>query len=152
MNANDSVVWKSLCGLDLEERFFAQSYSTTIILHTSPSSSQKWFAESPFSSLLPPFPTRAYPTQRFSEIVLKPGWVKYSLTLASRPAQLRAFLSQRVSEMDSQAGQLAVSAPDSLQQATVDSVRAMETHVAEAIGLLTNRRTRDLIMITHSPK
>ncbi|GAQ85552.1 hypothetical protein KFL_002410020 [Klebsormidium nitens] len=66
--------------------------------------------------------------------------------------ELRAFLTQRVSEMESQAGQLAVSAATSLQQATVDSVRAMETHVAEAIGLLTNRRTRDLIMITHSPK
>ncbi|KAJ0089104.1 hypothetical protein Patl1_33035 [Pistacia atlantica] len=71
--------------------------------------------------------------------------------------EIKAFLNQRMVEMGSQEtlslrNQVQSVAPLVLQQYTTDVIETMLSDVRSAISLLTNRKTRDLIMILNSKR
>ncbi|XP_031286986.1 CDK5RAP3-like protein [Pistacia vera] len=71
--------------------------------------------------------------------------------------EIKAFLNQRLVEMGSQEtlslrNQVQSVAPLVLQQYTTDVIETMLSDVRSAISLLTNRKTRDLIMILNSKR
>uniref|UniRef100_A0A1D1XL83 CDK5RAP3-like protein n=1 Tax=Anthurium amnicola TaxID=1678845 RepID=A0A1D1XL83_9ARAE len=71
--------------------------------------------------------------------------------------ELKSFLSQRLSEMRSEESsslqhQVQAVAPLVLQQHTSDSIQMMLSKVSLAISMLTDRKTRDLIMILNSKR
>ncbi|CAI9765680.1 unnamed protein product [Fraxinus pennsylvanica] len=71
--------------------------------------------------------------------------------------EIKAFLNQRVIELTnsetlSLQHQVQAVAPFVLQQYTSDSIQMMQSDISLAISLLTNRKTRDLIMILNSKR
>ncbi|XP_073276366.1 CDK5RAP3 protein homolog isoform X1 [Primulina huaijiensis] len=71
--------------------------------------------------------------------------------------EAKAFLNQRFLELTNEETlslqhQVQSVAPFVLQQYTSDSIQAIVTDVSSAISLLTNRKTRDLIMILNSKR
>lgn len=71
--------------------------------------------------------------------------------------EMKSFLNQRIVEMTSEETsslqhQVQAVAPFVLQQYTSDSVQNMLSDVSQAISMLTNRKTRDLIMILNSKR
>ncbi|XP_044499375.1 CDK5RAP3-like protein [Mangifera indica] len=71
--------------------------------------------------------------------------------------EIKAFLNQRLVEMGNQEtlslrNQVQSVAPLVLQQYTTDAIETMLSDVTSAISLLTNRKTRDLIMILNSKR
>ncbi|KAJ6795406.1 CDK5RAP3-like protein [Iris pallida] len=71
--------------------------------------------------------------------------------------EMKAFLNQRLVEMRSDETyslqhQVQAVAPFVLQQYASDAVEVMHSEVSSAISLLTNRKTRDLIMILNSKR
>ncbi|XP_068641842.1 CDK5RAP3 protein homolog isoform X2 [Aristolochia californica] len=71
--------------------------------------------------------------------------------------ELKAFLNQRLIEMNNEETsslqhQVQAVSPFVLQQYTTDSIQYMLSNVSSAISMLTNRRTRDLIMILNSKR
>ncbi|ONK55429.1 uncharacterized protein A4U43_UnF3540 [Asparagus officinalis] len=71
--------------------------------------------------------------------------------------EIKAFLNQRLIEMNSEETsslqhQVQAVAPLVLQQYASDAVQVMLLEVSSAISLLTNRKTRDLIMILNSKR
>ncbi|XVE75693.1 hypothetical protein DITRI_Ditri12bG0113500 [Diplodiscus trichospermus] len=71
--------------------------------------------------------------------------------------EMKAFLSQRLVELRDQdtltlQNQVQAVAPLVLQQYTPDAIETMISDVSLAISLLTNRKTRDLIMILNSKR
>ncbi|XP_031129312.1 CDK5RAP3-like protein [Ipomoea triloba] len=71
--------------------------------------------------------------------------------------EVKAFLNQRLIESTNEETlslqhQVQAVAPFVLQQYTSDSVQMMMSDVSSAISLLTNRKTRDLIMILNSKR
>lgn len=72
-------------------------------------------------------------------------------------SQIKAFLNQRMLELtngetSSLQHQVQAVAPFVLQQYTSDAIHKMLSDVSSAISLLTNRRTRDLVMILNSKR
>lgn len=71
--------------------------------------------------------------------------------------QMKAFLNQRLVELKndetlSLRNQVHTVAPLVLQQYTPDAIKKMLSDVSLAISLLTNKKTRDLIMIFNSKR
>lgn len=71
--------------------------------------------------------------------------------------QIKAFLHQRLTELTngdtlSLQHQVQAVAPFVLQQYTSDAIHSMLSDISSAISLLTNRKTRDLIMILNSKR
>lgn len=71
--------------------------------------------------------------------------------------QIKSFLNQRTAEMRSEETsslqhQVQAVAPFVLQQYASDAVDTMLAEVSLAISMLTNRKTRDLIMILNSKR
>ncbi|KAI4348756.1 hypothetical protein L6164_009438 [Bauhinia variegata] len=71
--------------------------------------------------------------------------------------ELKAFLNQRLAELRngetlSLQHQVQAVAPFVLQQYASDAIETMQSDVSQAISLLTNRKTRDLIMILNSKR
>ncbi|KAM7505527.1 hypothetical protein LguiB_004431 [Lonicera macranthoides] len=71
--------------------------------------------------------------------------------------EIKAFLNQRVLELTNEETlslqhQVQAVAPLVLQQYTSDAIQSMLSDVSLAISLLTNRKTRDLIMILNSKR
>ncbi|CAK9159337.1 unnamed protein product [Ilex paraguariensis] len=71
--------------------------------------------------------------------------------------EIKAFLNQRVLELTNEEtlslqNQVQAVAPFILQQYTSDAIHTMLSDVSSAISLLTNRKTRDLIMILNSKR
>lgn len=71
--------------------------------------------------------------------------------------QIKAFLNQRLMEMRSEdtsslQHQVQAVAPFVLQQYTADAVQSMLSVISSAISMLTNQKTRDLIMILNSKR
>lgn len=71
--------------------------------------------------------------------------------------QIKAFLNQRLVEMGNQEtlslrNQVQSVASLVLQQYTTDAIETILSDVRSAISLLTNRKTRDLIMILNSKR
>ncbi|KAK4413013.1 CDK5RAP3-like protein [Sesamum alatum] len=71
--------------------------------------------------------------------------------------EVKAFLNQRLLELTNEETlslqhQVQAVAPFVLQQYTSDSIQAMLSDISLAISLLTNRKTRDLIMILNSKR
>lgn len=71
--------------------------------------------------------------------------------------ELKAFLNQRLVEMETQETsslqhQVQAVAPPALQQYGPDSLCTMLSDLSQAISLITNRKTRDLIMILNSKR
>lgn len=71
--------------------------------------------------------------------------------------QIKAFLYQRLSELRNEETlslqhQVQAVAPFVLQQYTPDAIESMMNAVSSAISLLTDRKTRDLIMILNSKR
>ncbi|KAG9450639.1 hypothetical protein H6P81_010604 [Aristolochia fimbriata] len=71
--------------------------------------------------------------------------------------ELKAFLNQRLIEMSNEdtsslQHQVQAVAPFVLQQYTADAIQSMLSDISSSISLLTNRRTRDLIMILNSKR
>lgn len=71
--------------------------------------------------------------------------------------EVKAFLNQRLSELTNEETlslqhQVQAVAPFVLQQYSSDSIRPMVSDVSLVISLLTNRKTRDLIMILNSKR
>ncbi|KAJ1699897.1 hypothetical protein LUZ63_008409 [Rhynchospora breviuscula] len=71
--------------------------------------------------------------------------------------EIKAFLYQRLMELRSEdtmslQNQVQAVAPYVLQQYTSDTIEAILVDVSSAISLLTNRKTRDLIMILNSKR
>lgn len=71
--------------------------------------------------------------------------------------QIKAFLNQRVLELTNEETlslqhQVQAVAPLVLQQYTSDAIQSMLSDVSLVISLLTNRKTRDLIMILNSKR
>ncbi|MED6106164.1 hypothetical protein PIB30_002055 [Stylosanthes scabra] len=69
--------------------------------------------------------------------------------------ELKSFLNQRLAELRNEETlslqhQVQAVAPFVLQQYTPDAIERMQSDVSSAISLLTNRKTRDLIMILNS--
>ncbi|CAA3015090.1 CDK5RAP3-like protein [Olea europaea var. sylvestris] len=69
--------------------------------------------------------------------------------------EIKAFLNQRVIELTNEETlslqhQVQAVAPFVLQQYTSDLIQTMQSDISLAISLLTNRKTRDLIMILNS--
>ncbi|MED6184799.1 hypothetical protein PIB30_050956 [Stylosanthes scabra] len=69
--------------------------------------------------------------------------------------ELKSFLNQRLAELRNEETlslqhQVQAVAPFVLQQYTPDAIERMQSDVSLAISLLTNRKTRDLIMILNS--
>lgn len=70
---------------------------------------------------------------------------------------MKAFLTQRLAELRngetlSLQHQVQAVAPFALQQYAPDAIETMQSDVSLAISLLTNRKTRDLIMILNSKR
>lgn len=70
---------------------------------------------------------------------------------------MKSFLNQRIVEMGSEETsslqhQVQAVAPFVLQQYTSDSIQKMLLDVSLAISMLTNRKTRELIMILNSKR
>lgn len=71
--------------------------------------------------------------------------------------QIKAFLNQRLVELRNEETlslqhQVHTVSPLVLQQYTPDAIETMMSGVSSAISLLTNRKTRDLIMILNSKR
>ncbi|KAL7600390.1 hypothetical protein Lser_V15G26358 [Lactuca serriola] len=71
--------------------------------------------------------------------------------------EIKAFLNQRIMELTntetlSLQHQVQAVAPFVLQQYTSDAIQSMLSDVSSAISLLTNKKTRDLIMILNSKR
>lgn len=71
--------------------------------------------------------------------------------------QVKAFLNQRLIELTSQETlslqhQVQSVAPFVLQQYPTDAIQTMFSDVSYVISLLTNRKSRDLIMILNSKR
>ncbi|GMY14134.1 CDK5RAP3-like protein [Fagus crenata] len=71
--------------------------------------------------------------------------------------EIKAFLNQRLSELKNEETlslqhQVQAVAPFVLQQYTPDAIETMLSDISLAISLLTNRKTRDLIMILNSKR
>lgn len=71
--------------------------------------------------------------------------------------EVKAFLSQRLGELNSEETlslqhQVQAVSPFVLQQYTPDTIETMLSDVSSAISLLTDRKTRDLIMILNSKR
>ncbi|XP_024974415.1 CDK5RAP3-like protein [Cynara cardunculus var. scolymus] len=71
--------------------------------------------------------------------------------------EIKAFLNQRIMELTntetlSLQHQVQAMAPFVMQQFTSDAIQSMLSDVSSAISLLTNRKTRDLIMILNSKR
>ncbi|KAJ0961715.1 hypothetical protein J5N97_000034 [Dioscorea zingiberensis] len=71
--------------------------------------------------------------------------------------EIKAFLNQRVMEMKSEdtsslQHQVQAVAPFVLQQCTADAVQTMLSKISLAISILTDQKTRDLIMILNSKR
>ncbi|KAI4300712.1 hypothetical protein L6164_034057 [Bauhinia variegata] len=71
--------------------------------------------------------------------------------------ELKAFLNQRLAELRnvetlSLQHQVQAVGPFVLQQYAPDAIETMQSYVSQAISLLTNRKTRDLIMILNSKR
>lgn len=71
--------------------------------------------------------------------------------------QAKAFLNQRLLELTNEdtlslQHQVQAVSPFVLQQYPTDSIQAMLSDISLAISLLTNRKTRDLIMILNSKR
>lgn len=69
--------------------------------------------------------------------------------------QVKAFLNQRLIEIRNEdttslQHQVQAAAPLVLQQYSSDIIQTMLSDVSSAISLLTNRKTRDMIMILNS--
>lgn len=82
---------------------------------------------------------------------------EYRIKLLDDLFELKAFLNQRLLEMESTdtsslQHQVQAVAPPALQQYGPDSLRTMLSDLSEAISLVTNRKTRDLIMILNSKR
>lgn len=70
---------------------------------------------------------------------------------------MKAFLNQRLAELRNEETlslqhQVQAVAPFALQQYAPGAIETMQTDVSLAISLLTNRKTRDLIMILNSKR
>ncbi|KAJ0791993.1 putative CDK5 regulatory subunit-associated protein [Helianthus annuus] len=71
--------------------------------------------------------------------------------------EIKAFLNQRIMELTNTEtltlqNQVQAVAPFVLQQYTSDAIQSMLADISSAISLLTNRKTRDLIMILNSKR
>ncbi|KAK9057695.1 hypothetical protein SSX86_022531 [Deinandra increscens subsp. villosa] len=71
--------------------------------------------------------------------------------------EIKAFLNQRIMELTNTEtltlqNQVQAVAPFVLQQYTADAIQSMLLDISSAISLLTNRKTRDLIMILNSKR
>lgn len=71
--------------------------------------------------------------------------------------EIRAFLALRIEEMNKEdtsslQNQVQAISPQALQQYGSDSFKAMNADISKSISLLTNKKTRDLIMIITSPR
>ncbi|KAK1428822.1 hypothetical protein QVD17_17662 [Tagetes erecta] len=71
--------------------------------------------------------------------------------------EIKAFLNQRIIELTNTEtltlqNQVQAVAPFVLQQYTSDAIQSMLSDISAAISLLTNRKTRDLIMILNSKR
>ncbi|XP_076942330.1 CDK5RAP3 protein homolog [Bidens hawaiensis] len=71
--------------------------------------------------------------------------------------EIKAFLNQRIMELTNTEtltlqNQVQAVAPFVLQQYTSDAIQSMLSDISSAISLLTNRKTRDLIMILNSKR
>lgn len=71
--------------------------------------------------------------------------------------QIKAFLNQRLMELTndetlSLQHQVQAVAPFVMQQYSSDAIQKMLSDISLAISLLTNRKTRDLIMILNSKR
>lgn len=80
-----------------------------------------------------------------------------NLVLYSFLYQVKAFLHQRLIGLTNEdtlslQHQVQAVAPFVLQQYSTDAIRTMLSDVSLAISLLTNRKTRDLIMILNSKR
>lgn len=69
--------------------------------------------------------------------------------------QMKSFLNQRSAELKNEEtlslqNQVQAVSPFVLQQYAADGIETMQSDVSLAISLLTNRKTRDLIMILNS--
>eukprot|EP00252_Welwitschia_mirabilis_P026300 TRINITY_DN8572_c0_g1_i1.p1 TRINITY_DN8572_c0_g1~~TRINITY_DN8572_c0_g1_i1.p1 ORF type:complete len:562 (-),score=126.15 TRINITY_DN8572_c0_g1_i1:198-1883(-) len=82
---------------------------------------------------------------------------QYRSKLVDDLFELKAFLRQRIVEMETEEtsslqNQVQAVAPSALQQHGSDSLRRMVSSVSQALQLLTNRKTCDLIMILNSKR
>jgi len=71
--------------------------------------------------------------------------------------QIKSFLNQRLAELKNEEtlslqNQVQAVSPFVLQQYAVDTIETMQSDISLAISLLTNRKTRDLIMILNSKR
>ncbi|KAI3830154.1 hypothetical protein L1987_04288 [Smallanthus sonchifolius] len=71
--------------------------------------------------------------------------------------EIKAFLNQRITELTNTEtltlqNQVQAVAPFVLQQYTSDAIQSMLSDISSAISLLTNKKTRDLIMILNSKR
>lgn len=70
---------------------------------------------------------------------------------------MKSFLNQRLAELRNEETlslqhQVQAVAPFVLQQYAADAIETMQSDISLAISLLTNRKTRDLIMILNSKR
>lgn len=92
-----------------------------------------------------------------SHLILQMTWVFIFLFVLLSWSQIKAFLNQRITELTNTEtltlqNQVQAVAPYVLQQYTSDAIQSMLSEISAAISLLTNRKTRDLIMILNSKR
>ncbi|KAJ7976856.1 CDK5RAP3-like protein [Quillaja saponaria] len=102
-------------------------------------------------------PDHLKPPIEFSEERSKLLETEYRNKILDDLYEIKAFLNQRLAELRSEETlslqhQVQAVAPFVLQQYTPDAIETMVSDVSLAISLLTNRKTRDLIMILNSKR
>lgn len=83
--------------------------------------------------------------------------IQGSLLVFALCYQIKSFLNQRLMELKSEETlslqhQVQAAAPFVLQQYAPDALETMLSDVSLAVSLLTNKKTRDLIMILNSKR
>ncbi|KAM0941497.1 putative CDK5 regulatory subunit-associated protein [Dioscorea sansibarensis] len=96
-------------------------------------------------------------TQHFGEERSQLLETEYRNKILDDLFEIKAFLNQRLMEMSSEdtsslQHQVQAVAPFVLQQYTADAVQSMLSVISSAISMLTNQKTRDLIMILNSKR
>nr|XP_043609527.1 CDK5RAP3-like protein [Erigeron canadensis] len=96
-------------------------------------------------------------SQRSSQVRSQLLETEYRSKILDDMFEIKAFLNQRIMELTntetlSLQHQVQAVAPFVLQQYTSDAIQSMLSDVSSAISLLTNRKTRDLIMILNSKR
>lgn len=113
--------------------------------------------ESDLSSAVPELPAPGYNATNETHERSQFLETEYRSKVLDDVFEIKAFLHQRLTELTngdtlSLQHQVQAVAPFVLQQYTSDAIHTMLSDISSAISLLTNRKTRDLIMILNSKR